>query len=118
MILANTRVRIGQGSGGKNEWDDPVGGTVDPSVEAVPASLIEHSRVVLDDTTGDARTLVWAVLRASPTIAKDIGLNTLVEDTSTGTVWVVEEVRHRSRTMYGTSDVSFNLKVSAPSPTA
>lgn len=116
MILANTRILIGSGNRGTDENGDPIGGAVDGTVPAVPASLIESTRVVLDDTTQDPRTIVWATLRASPRVASMLRVDSIVLDTYTGKTWVVEEVRNRARTMYGTRSVTFNLKTTDATP--
>lgn len=114
MITANTKVQVGTGERGENEFGDPTGGAIDATSPAYPASLIERSRTVMDDADPTPRTVVWAVLRVSPRIAPSLVLNSIVHDVNTGKTWTVEEVVNRGRTTYGTSDVTFNLKTTAP----
>lgn len=110
MIAANTRVRVNvEGGGGEDEWGDPISAGVDPESEAYAAALTEKSRVVYDETTNDARTIRYAVLRLSPT-APLLKVNSLVDDVMTGKSWVVEERIGPARSVFGSREVTFNLK--------
>lgn len=110
-LVANTRVRVGvEGGGGEDEHGDPVSGTVDPASTPYAAALTEKSRLVFDETTGDARTIRYGVLRLSPT-APMLKVNSLVEDVMTGKTWIVEERIGPSRTIFGSREVTFNLKL-------
>lgn len=109
-LIANTRVRVGvEGGAGEDEHGDPVSGSVDPTSEAYAAALTEKSRIVFDETSGEARTIRYGVLRLSPT-APRLKVNSLVDDVMTGKAWIVEERIGPARSIFGSREVTFNLK--------
>jgi hypothetical protein len=110
-LVANTRVRVAvDGGAGQDEHGDPIAGGVDPESTTYAAGLTEKSRVVFDETTGDPRTIRWAILRLSPR-APRLKINSLVDDVMTGKSWVVEERIGPARTVFGSREVTFNLKL-------
>lgn len=110
MIAANTRVRVAvDGAGEEDDHGDPTSGGVDPTSPDFEAALTEKARVVYDETTGDARTIRYAILRISPR-APALKVNSLVDDVGTGKSWIVEERVGPARSIFGSREVTFNLK--------
>lgn len=105
---ATTRIRLTE-KGAVDEYGEETGDVEpDPASKDYRASIIEKTRVVLDPTSGERRTVRYAVGRVDPSCP--------VTDQSTihtreGKVYVVDEVTPTPRSISGSSDVLLTLRV-------
>lgn len=104
--LATTRVRVATGYT-EDKRGDLVPVPVDPSSESFPASIIEKSRTIFDETTLARRTVRYFSGRITPRAGVKDGdrLHCL----TSGSVYIVGEVSRGRRTLAGTSPVSLTL---------
>lgn len=107
---ATTRVRLGV-KAGDDAYGEPTGDTA-PADDAPSyrAAITEKTRTVIDPTSGEARTVRYAVGRVDPGCPAD-DQSTL--HTTEGRVYIVDEVTREPRSMVGRSDVLLSLRITS-----
>lgn len=111
VFLATTRASIYRGQTTPVEGLDPVDNNVTPvaGLESLPASLIEKSRKVYDQTSQQQRTIRWCVGRFTP--GTDIRAGDRVKDNRTGIFYVLDELTTKPRSIAGQSDLILDLRI-------
>lgn len=112
-FLATTRVSILRGET-QNTVGDPIDDNrfpdaVVPGLGDLPASLIEKSRKVYDFASQEQRTVRWVVGRLTP--GTDIRDGDRVRDNRTGTIYALDEITRKPRSISGQSDLILDLRV-------
>lgn len=108
-MIATTRLTRLIAANTLDEYGDPTGAaTADPAATAVPCSLIERTRTILEPSTGIPRTVIYykgrAVSGTFPVVVGD-----QVRDETTLRLYRVDAVRSTPRTLAGTTALSFEL---------
>lgn len=78
-------------------------------LEDVPASLIEKSRKVYDQASGELRTIRYCVGRLVP--GTDIRKGDRIKDNTTGTMYALDELTIKPRSISGSSDLVLDLRI-------
>lgn len=107
---ATTRVRLGTKSG-VDDYGEETGATApEPDAKTYRAGITEKSRTVIDPTSGEARTVRYAVGRVDP-VCPVTDQSTL--HTTDGRVYIVDEVTREPRSISGRSGVLLNLRITS-----
>lgn len=89
------------------EQVDPL--TTDPVLSHIPMQVIEHSRKVFLEESGELRTIRYGEGRCTGTY--DIRKNDRLWDTVKAKWWTVNEIDSGGRTLAGLTDLTLDLRV-------
>lgn len=107
---ATTRIKLGQGPGVDDYGDPTEGGAPAEDARDYRASIIEKTKAVLDPTSGEMRTVRYAIGRVDPGCPVD---DQSVIYTREGVIYVVDEVTRNPRTISGAADVRLDLRITS-----
>lgn len=105
--IATENVKVARGQA-EDEYGDPSTVAGPPSdARPLPVSIIEKRRVIVDQDTGQARTIRYGVGRARAHY--DIREGDRLHSLRTGKVWLVDEVTP-NHTIAGMNEVVLDLR--------
>jgi hypothetical protein len=107
-FIATTRAKIATGES-EDDYGNPVVAPLDPAAKAHPMSIIEKTKTIMDPTTGERRTVRYAIGRIKAGVPISDGDR--IHDMRTGRVYVVDEMTDNPRTIAGFSDVRLDLRI-------
>lgn len=108
-FLATTTVAILRGTTTTDSFGDEV--TTDATLsgfDRVPASLIERTKAVYDQSSGERRTVRVVTARMLPTVP--VRESDRIRDNTTGITYSIEELNRTPRTIAGQSALTLDLK--------
>lgn len=107
-MIANTWVAVYRGDE-VNEYGDPTDlGTPVDGLERLPLALTEQSRTTFDPETSEARTIRYAIGRA--TAGTDIQQDDRLRDERTARWWAVRSISGGGFTFFGARDLLLDLR--------
>lgn len=105
---ATTRVRLGEKAGETDLGDPVAGGPPADDAKSYRAGITEKSKTVFDPTSGEQRTVRYAVGVVDPGCPVT---DQSVLYTADGRVYIVDEVTRNPRSIVGRADVRLDLRI-------